>query len=101
MDSELHFDRGGHSVSDIEHATAALWADLAFDDHARSALKRDGLLLDGLRLTGPSPFVVHEFPDDDERYTVSANAADASQRDALLALWHVHFLKRLRERENA
>ena len=97
MDSELHFDRGGQSVRDIERVTAALWADLAFDEHARSALKRDGLVLDGLRLTGPSPFVVHEIQNDNDRFAVSADAADVSQREALLALWQVHFLKRLRE----
>jgi hypothetical protein len=97
MDSELHFDRGGQSAHDIERATAALWADLAFDDYARSALKRDGLVLDGLRLTGPSPFAVHEIPNDNEHFSVSVAAADAGQREALLALWQVHFLKRLRE----
>lgn len=97
MTSELHFDRGGQSAHDIERATAMLWAELAFDDHAKSALKRDGLVLDGLRLTGPSPFIVHEIQNDNERYAVSAEAADAGQREALLALWQVHFLKRLRE----
>ena len=97
MDSELRFNRGGQSARDIERATAALWADLAFDDQARSALKRDGLVLDGLRLTGPSPFVVHKIQNDDDRFAVSAYAADAGQREALLALWQVHFLKRLRE----
>lgn len=93
----LHIDRGARSARDIERATATLWADLAFDDAAKSALKRDGLILDGLRLTGPSPFVVLETPNNNARLTVSADAADDAQREALLALWQVHFFKRLRE----
>ena len=97
MDGELRIDRGGHSARDIERATATLWADLAFDEAAKSALKRDGLMLDGVRLTGPSPFVVLEVPNDNGRYAVTAEAADDAQREALLALWQVHFFKRLRE----
>lgn len=97
MNDGLRIDWGDHSARDIERATAVLWADLAFDDAAKTALKRDGLTLGGLRLTGPSPFVVLETPNDNEGFTVSAEAADQTQREALLALWQVHFFKRLRE----
>lgn len=97
MNDGLHIDRGDHSAHDVERATAALWADLAFDDAAKTALKRDGLTLDGLRLTGPSPFVVLEIPDHDDRLAISVEGANDTQREALLALWQVHFFKRLRE----
>jgi len=93
MDRTFSFERGALEPGMVERLTAEYWADLAFDEAAKAALKRDGLALDGLRLTGPNPFAVVET--DPDRVTLSApGRSDAA---ALLDLWQVHFLRRIRE----
>ena len=52
----LFVDVLGLDTDVIAPLSAEIWAGLAFDNEARAALKRDGLMLDGLRLTGPMPF---------------------------------------------
>lgn len=97
MGQELSFERGSLALDDIERLNADIWAELVFDDGVRAALKRDGLGIDRLRLTGPNPF--HFGLADDTRVVVSAN--DHADADALLDLWRVHFLRRIRERAGA
>jgi hypothetical protein len=95
MTGHLSVDRRGMDPADIERATAALWAELVFDDTARAALRRDGLSLEGVRITGPSPFTVRLAESSTTHVTVSADGADEAQRSDLLALWHVYFMKRV------
>jgi hypothetical protein len=95
MTGYLSVDRRGAEPADIERATATLWAELVFDDTARAALRRDGLSLEGVRITGPSPFSVQLAETSTTHVTVSANAANETQRNDLLALWHVYFMKRV------
>lgn len=94
MEQGFCFERGALEVEEIARLTAEIWADLAFDEAAKAALKRDGLALDGLRLTGPNPFQVGAA--DDARVTISA--PERPDAEALIGLWQVHFLKRIRER---
>jgi hypothetical protein len=97
MEQLLSFERGALALAEIERLNADIWGKLAFDETARAALKRDGLDVDRLRLTGPNPFQFDLA--DDRRVTVSAHGhADADQ---LLDLWRVHFLRRIRERAGA
>ncbi len=81
----------------IEPAMAArlatsIWAGLAFDDAARAALKRDGLVLDGLRLGGPMPFVFARV----EASRIRVTTPEQADADALLDLFRVWLLPRLR-----
>lgn len=95
MKLEFVFDRGALGLEDIERTSAEIWAGLAFDEEARVALKRDGLALDGLRLTGPSPFTIG-LSDDGSR--VAVHAGEGAQAEALLDLWQVYFLHRILDR---
>jgi hypothetical protein len=97
MNGHLSVERRGADPADIERATTALWAELLFDDNAKAALRRDGLSLEGVRITGPNPYAVHVSETDADVLIVTANAVDTVQRDALLALWHVYFMKRVFE----
>jgi hypothetical protein len=94
MEQMLSFEQGSLALAEIERLNADIWVRLAFDESARAALKRDGLDVDRMRLTGPNPFRFGMA--DDRRVIVSAQGhADADQ---LLDLWRVHFLHRIRER---
>jgi len=93
MDRTFSFERGALEPGMVERLTADVWADLAFDETAKAALKRDGLSLDGLRLTGPNPFLVTES--DAGQVTISVPGPNDAA--ALLDLWQVHFLRRIRE----
>jgi hypothetical protein len=69
-----------------------IWAALAFDDEARAALKRDGLMLEDLRLTGPMPFIFARG----EASQVRITAPGKADADDLLDLFRVWMLPRLR-----
>lgn len=91
--AEFSFDSAGLSVDEVARHTADMWADLPFDRDGLSALKRDGLALDGLNLGGHCPY----------RISVADNGqlrvgATGEQADALLDLWRMHFLRGLRPR---
>ncbi len=90
------FERGALDPSEINRLNTEIWADLAFDEAAKAALKRDGLELDGLRIGGPNPFRVLG---DDVQVTIDAGQGPVG--DALMDLWRVHFLRRIRERGGA
>ncbi len=74
--------------------TANLWADIAFDDDAHAALRRDGLDPDALRLTGPNPFSFALSPDN-KALVVTAPGAEAGRDEALLDLFRIYFLRRI------
>jgi hypothetical protein len=93
MGAYFAFERGALDPSDIDRLNAEIWADLAFDDAAKAALRRDGLALDGLRIGGPNPFRVQG-----DEAQVTIEAGDGPVADALIDLWRVHFLRRIRER---
>jgi hypothetical protein len=69
-----------------------IWASLAFDEEAKAALKRDGLMLEALRLTGPMPFVFTRG----EASQVRVAAPGRADADGLLDLFRVWMLPRLR-----
>jgi hypothetical protein len=69
-----------------------IWSGLVFDEEARAALKRDGLMLDGLRLSGPIPFVFTSAGPPRIRVTAPGRA----DSDGLLDLFRVWLLPRLR-----
>jgi hypothetical protein len=69
-----------------------IWALLAFDDEAKAALKRDGLMLEALRLTGPMPFVFSQG----EASQIRVTAPGKADADDLLDLFRVWMLPRLR-----
>jgi hypothetical protein len=90
---DFSFDSGGLAVDDIARLTADMWADLAFDRDALAALKRDGLVLDGINLGGHNPYRLEPVEGGQVRV-----AARGEHADALLDLWRVHFLRGLRPR---
>ena len=53
---EFRFATGTVGLKEIQRFAADRWSDLAFDDGTRARFKRDGLALDGVRLTGLSPW---------------------------------------------
>jgi hypothetical protein len=93
---DFSFNCGGLAVDDVARLTADMWADLAFDRDALAALKRDGLMLDGINLGGHAPYRFEIDSADHVRVsTVGEHAA------TLLDLWRVHFLRGLRPRNLA
>jgi hypothetical protein len=84
--------RGAVDLADVAPHIAQIWADLALDDEVKAALKRDGLALDGLRLTGPSSYQISE--NGGENFQISVK--DGPKAQALLDLWQVHFVRALR-----
>jgi hypothetical protein len=84
-------------VDGLDPSAAALratpiWASLAFDDEAKAALKRDGLILEDLRLTGPMPFIFTQG----EASQIRVTAPGRGDADGLLDLFRVWMLPRLR-----
>ena len=82
----------GLDPENIAPFATQIWAGLAFDDEARATLKRDGLMPDGLRLTGPMPFTFTSAGAARVRVTLPGK----SEGDALLDLFRVWLLPRLR-----
>jgi len=93
---EFSFESGGLSAPEVERVTANMWADLPFDREAIGALKRDGLVLDGVHLGGPMPYRFE--PAGDDRIVVIVAGADGQ---TLLDLWQIHFRRGLRPRNLA
>jgi len=93
---DYHFDAAGIDAEGVARLTADMWADLPFDRDALTALKRDGLLLDGLNIGGPCPYRIGSLEGD--RIAVTA---DGDQADVLLDLWRMHFQRGLRPRSLA
>lgn len=92
---EFRFETETRELEEIQRLAADMWSDLAFDEAALARLKRDGLALDGVRLTGPSPFSLTR---DGCQIVVSIApfVADTGHAAMLLDLWRAHFMKGLR-----
>ena len=82
---------GGTSAADLEDQAAIIWANLAFDDTAKAALKRDGLAIEGLRLTGACPFKLRAT----DAGHVAVTAPGHGDAAALLDLWQIYFQRRI------
>jgi hypothetical protein len=85
------FDAAGIAIDKIARLAADMWADLPFDRDALAALKRDGLVVDGLKLGGPCPYRFRDVDGGQMLITASGERADM-----LLDLWRVHFQRRLK-----
>jgi len=91
MEIMFAYAGGADAAGRLEAEAAILWANLAFDEAAKAALRRDGLAIEGMRLTGPCPFRLRAI--DSQQLAVSApGRADGA---ALLDLWQVYFQRRL------
>lgn len=101
MGKEFSFASGAFDLAAIARLNVEIWADLAFDDAAKAALKRDGLTVDGLRLTGPNPFTIRCIAGDGTDAAIAVSAGEGPHADALLDLWRIYFLRRIRERATA
>lgn len=88
------FDGGGLSIEEIAQAAADIWSDLAFDLETRAKLRRDGLAIDGLRLTGPTPFLLTLCADGQ----IEVIVAEDPLAETLIDLWRVHIMRGLRLR---
>jgi hypothetical protein len=91
-DMEYQFDPGSLDLAQVQRLAEDMWSDLAFDDAALARLKRDGLVLDGVRLTGPIPYQLAQ----DENCSIRVSAGDHPHAAILLDLWQLHFVKGLR-----
>ncbi len=90
------FDPGVLALCDIRRLAADMWSDIAFDEAALARLKRDGLMLDGVRLTGPSPFEIRAADNGQITVSIASTVSDPAHVETLLDLWRVHMMKSLR-----
>ncbi len=93
---ELSFELGPLTLADVQRRAGDMWSDLAFDEAALARVKRDGVMLDGVRLTGPSPFVIADLGAGQLRVTINPAIAHPDHVETLLDLWRVHFVRGLR-----
>lgn len=84
------------ALDEIQRLATDMWSDLAFDEQALARLRRDGLALDGLRLTGPTPFQIASAGSDELVVTIAPSVSDPMHIATLLDLWRLHFMKGLR-----
>jgi hypothetical protein len=91
---EISIDPGTLTLDEVRRISVEIWSDLAFDDDARAQLRRDGLNLDGVRLTGPCPYRFNIGADDKIQLSVEAGRT----AETLIDLFRLHFLKGLRPR---
>lgn len=92
----ISFDPGGLTLEDVARLSADIWADLPFNRDALAALKRDGLVLDGVNLGGPYPY--RAVADENGKVQVTAEGPDQA---VLLDLWVMHFQREFRFRNLA
>ena len=95
-DRELSFDPGPIDPADVRRIAADLWSGLAFDEAALARLKRDGLTLHSVRLTGPMPYIVERLDDGGIVVTIADGIDNSAHVATLLDLWRLHFIKALR-----
>jgi hypothetical protein len=94
MDYAFDVENGVCDLDEIRRLTADIWAGLAFDEGVRAVLRRDGFAIDAVRLTGPNPFALEATSDG--RIAVTATRSDDAA--ALLDLWRLYFVRRIRDR---
>lgn len=87
------FAADGRDAGTLAERSAALWSELTLDETARLALKRDGLDVAGMRLSGPHPFGFEPAPD--RAIAVTAYGSDKAAAETLLDLFRIYFLRRL------
>jgi hypothetical protein len=95
-DGEIRFASGSLDLAEVRRLADDMWSDLAFDEVTLARLKRDGLTLAGVRLTGPSPYMLDVVDDEQIIVTIAANVVEQGHVDTLLDLWRMHFAKGLR-----
>ena len=93
---EFRFETETMGLDEIQRLAADIWSDLAFDEATLARLRRDGLALDGVRLTGPSPFVLTQKDGREITVSVASFVTDPDHAATLLDLWRVHVMKGLR-----
>ena len=91
--AQFEFDPAARDLAGIEQRTAEIWAGLAFDEDAKAALRRDGLAIDTIRMTGPNPFRFRKIASG----KISLTAPRRSDEAGLLDLWQVYIWRRIRE----
>ncbi len=94
---EFSFDAGVLTLEDVVRISSDIWSDLAFDQEARAQLKRDGLGLEGVRLTGPSPYRLEMTDAQEMRVWVE----DGPTAQTLIDLWRIQIMRGLRPRSLA
>lgn len=94
MDSIIAFDAGGRDAARLDAESRELWTELLVDEHARAALKRDGLDPAQLRLSGPHPFAFAPAVDG-ARMAVTVPGLNGATANHLLDLFRLYFLRRL------
>lgn len=90
---QIVFAAEARDLAALAARSSEIWAGLAIDQEALSALRRDGLDPAAFRLSGPHPFAF-AFVDTD-KIGVTAHAPDREAAEALLDLFRVAFLRRL------
>jgi hypothetical protein len=93
---DFSFDPTPLALEDVQRIAADMWSDLAFDEATLARLKRDGLALDSVRLTGPSPFLLTQEEGCRIAVSIASFVGDPNHAAMLLDLWRVHFMKGLR-----
>jgi len=84
---------GAWDLEDIRRFTADIWADLAFDEDGKAALRCDGFAIESLRLTGPNPSILSVQADG----RISVSATGPRDGAALIDLWRLYVMRRLRD----
>jgi len=90
--TEICFDRGTLGLDEIIRLALDMWSDVGFDEIALARLRRDGLALNGVRLRGPSPYLI----DSPDGQTIRVRVEDGAPSEMLLDLWRMHFSRGLR-----
>ena len=91
--AQFEFDPAALDRTVIEQHTAEIWSGLAFDEDAKAALRRDGLAIDTMRMTGPNPFRFRKIASG----KISLTAPRRSDAAGLVDLWQVYIWRRIRE----
>lgn len=90
---QIVFAAEARDLATLATRSAEIWAGLALDQVALSALRRDGLDPAAFRLSRPHPFAFACV--DTDKIGVTAHAPDREAAEALLDLFRVAFLRRL------
>ena len=93
---EFRFETETLGLDEIRRLAADMWSDIAFDEVTLAGFKRDGLVLDGVRLTGPSPYLLTEEVGHQITVSIAPFVGDPDHAATLLDLWRVHFMRGLR-----
>jgi hypothetical protein len=90
--AEIRLDPGSLGLEEIRRLALDVWSDIGFDEGVLARLKRDGLVLDDVRLRGPCPYVFDCRQGNEIRIRVE----DGAPAETLFDLWRLHFIRGLR-----